>query len=127
MTTDRVYQKAISPHRALQLLYTLGQRGQLDRSLVERFIQCVGVYPVGSCVALSTGEVGIVTQIHRDRPLHTKLMIVRDTAGGEMRSPLAVDLPAQESGARRTITAVLDPYQMGINPSQYLDSEQAAV
>lgn len=120
LTTDRVYQKATSPHRALQLLFSLGQRGQLDRSLVERFIQCVGVYPVGSCVVLNTKEIGLVAQIHRDQPLHPKLLIVRDAAGRPM-PPLAVDLTAQDSTTVRTIAAVLDPSQSGIDPNAYLD------
>ena len=34
-------------------------RGTLfDELLVEKFIQCTGIYPVGSTVELDTGEVG---------------------------------------------------------------------
>jgi putative nucleotidyltransferase with HDIG domain len=56
MTSDRCYHKGQPAHQALQFLYRLSLEGHLDPTLVQRFIQIVGVYPVGSVVELNTGE-----------------------------------------------------------------------
>ena len=125
VTTDRVYQKALSPHGALQLLYNLAQQGKLDQPLVERFIRCVGVYPVGSCVELDAKEIALVTQIHRDHPLSPKVLIIRGAGGRPLAHPRSLDLAAQGGQPPTRITAVLDPHELGINPNLYLDAEPA--
>ncbi|MGH7180347.1 MAG: HD-GYP domain-containing protein, partial [Nitrospiraceae bacterium] len=56
VTSDRCYHKGKTPHDTLQMLYNLGAQGHVDGTLVQQFVQVVGVYPVGSCVLLNTGE-----------------------------------------------------------------------
>src|SRR5262245_3168400 len=49
----------LSPSAALSYLYK--ERGTgFHSDLVEQFIQCVGVFPVGAVVELNSGEVGLV-------------------------------------------------------------------
>lgn len=117
MTSDRVYHKAMTPHQALQFLYDLGQKGHLAPYLVERFIRCVSVYPVGSCVQLNTGEIAVVCQVHEGMPLQPKLIVVRDAEGKTKPSPEAVDL-AQGDG--RSIAQSKDPAVLGIQVADYL-------
>lgn len=121
ITSDRVYHKAVPPFQALQFLYRLGQQGHLDPPLVERFIKCVGVYPVGSCVILNTGEIGIVTQIHQEQTLSPKLLIVRDAGARPVPTPLAVDLMNQAMDPPRTIVNALDPLEIGITVTDYIE------
>lgn len=59
ITSDRCYKRGKSSLEALKILY--GGRGtQFDANLVIEFINCIGLYPVGSIVALKNGCVGIV-------------------------------------------------------------------
>lgn len=120
VTSDRVYHKAMTPHAALQMLYSLGQQGHLDPPLVERFIHCIGIYPVGSCVLLDTGETGIVSQIYQERPLTPKLLLVRDANANPIVHPLSIDLLDGAEAKKRTIAQVLDPGALGINTAEYL-------
>ena len=47
LTSSRPYAEQASPSNALSLLHKL--RGKLfHEALVEQFIQCIGIYPVGS-------------------------------------------------------------------------------
>ena len=46
--------------------------------IVEEFIQCVGLYPVGTMVELNTGEVGIVMSEYRKRRLRPRLLVLLD-------------------------------------------------
>lgn len=127
ITSDRVYHKAMPPFKALQFLYELGQKGHVAPRLVERFIRCVSVYPVGSCVALKSGEIGIVTQVYPERPLQPKLLVVRDRDARPIASPEVLNLSEYESGDDRSIGLVLDPAEIGLNPSDYLDRPEAAL
>lgn len=83
--------KHMSPSNALNLIYK--GRGKLFQpALVEQFIQCVGVYPVGSAVELNTGEIGVVIAQNPLRRLQPRVMVVKDAKGNEMRPYKMLDL-----------------------------------
>ncbi|MHB1942640.1 MAG: HD-GYP domain-containing protein [Acidiferrobacteraceae bacterium] len=111
LTSDVAGRPAISPHAALLHLYA--QRDMLfERTLVERFTQCVGIYPIGSLVQLSTGHVGIVAAINRARFLRPKVALVVDDQGHRYTPAKMVDLSDQardEASRRWEIKAVLPP------------------
>lgn len=70
MSSARPYRAAISRHQALQQIYAARNR-LYQAEMVEQFQVCLGVYPTGSLVELSTGEIAIVmaqNQIRRLRP-----------------------------------------------------------
>src|SRR5206468_7486835 len=55
LTSVRPYAEPLSPSSALSYLYK--ERGTgFHADLVEQFIQCVGVFPVGSVVELNSGR-----------------------------------------------------------------------
>ncbi|MEO6925312.1 MAG: HD-GYP domain-containing protein [Rhodanobacter sp.] len=70
MSSVRPYRAAISRHHALQQIYVARNR-LYQAEMIEQFQVCLGVYPTGSLVELSTGEVAIVmaqNQVRRLRP-----------------------------------------------------------
>jgi len=76
ITSERVYHMGISPHEALNLMYGWSPSSFM-RDLIESFIQCLGIYPIGSIVELDTGEVGVVMTMnlsHRLRPIITLVL-----------------------------------------------------
>jgi putative nucleotidyltransferase with HDIG domain len=125
MTSDRCYHKGQPAHQALQLLYRLSLEGHLDPTLVQRFIQVVGVYPVGSVVELNTGETGIVKQINHEAPLAPVVLLVKSAGNTLLSQPQEQDLSRQDTTPRRNVKTVLHPHQTGINPANYLDKKAA--
>ncbi len=125
ITSDRCYHKGRAAHEALQFLYRLALEGHLDATLVQRFIHVVGVYPVGSVVELNTGEVAIVKQIHHHVPLTPVVLLVKSAGNSLLSNPREMDLVAQIETPYRKITAILDPTQAGIDPTDYLDKKAA--
>jgi len=123
VTSDRCYHKGKTPHDTLQLLYRLGTQGHVDGTLVQQFVQVVGVYPVGSCVRLNTGETAIVKQHYHHAPLQPLIVLIADEAGHQRSTPVDLDLAAQLGHPKRTIASILDPTALGINPPTYLDKE----
>jgi putative nucleotidyltransferase with HDIG domain len=123
VTSDRCYHKGKTPHDTLQFLYQLGTQGHVDGTLVQQFVQVVGVYPVGSCVSLNTRETGIVKQFNHHAPIRPLVVLITDEAGHQRSTPVDLDLAAQFRLPKRTIALILDPTALGINPCTYLDKE----
>jgi cyclic di-GMP phosphodiesterase len=91
LTTVRPHAEALSPSNALSFLYK--ERGTgFHPDLVEQFIQCVGVFPVGSVVELNSGEIGIVITQNLLRRLKPRVMVVLDAKGNPMRPHKILDL-----------------------------------
>jgi HD-GYP domain-containing protein (c-di-GMP phosphodiesterase class II) len=125
VTSDRCYHKGKTPHDTLQMLYKLGTQGHVDGTLVQQFVQVVGVYPVGSCVVLNTGETAIVKQFNHQAPIRPLVVLITDEVGHHRSTPLDLDLAAELRQQKQTIASILDPVTLGIDPRAYLDTEAA--
>ena len=109
VTSARVYGGAVSSLEAMRMLYEWRYQ-QFDHRLVEKFIQCLGVYPAGSLVEMDSGEVAVVVQVnagHRTRPV-VKLLL--DNHKHPLPEAPLVDLTRPFGDrAPMTIGKVLDP------------------
>jgi HD-GYP domain-containing protein (c-di-GMP phosphodiesterase class II) len=96
VTSDRVYHLGISPHEALNLMY-----GETHRSfppdLLEAFIRCLGIFPVGSLIELSTGEVAVVMTVNRAERLHPVVSLLLDRDKQPYRQHRLLDLHAMHA------------------------------
>lgn len=120
VTTPLSYRKGISSTEALKNMYNW--RNELfDSTLVEKYIQCLGIYPVGSVVELNTGEVGIVISVSLEKRLQPKLMLVRDHDKQPYMPPKIFDLSQYDQEEKRyDILKVLEPDAYGIDLKSYL-------
>lgn len=119
LCTDRLHQKGQSRHDATQYLYR--ERDRLFQAeLVEQFGQTLGVYPTGTLVELSSGEVAVVTQQNAGRRLFPRVTVL--THADKTLHPAfpQVDLWLDESpeSGRRTILRGLRPGAYGIDLAQ---------
>ncbi|MDP2707926.1 MAG: DUF3391 domain-containing protein [Burkholderiales bacterium] len=90
-TSVRPYAEQMSPSAALNMLHKL--RGTLfDEMLVEKFIECIGIYPVGSTVELNTGEIAIVIAQNLARRLKPRVMVILDAGLKPIRPQVILDL-----------------------------------
>ncbi|OOH70076.1 HD-GYP domain-containing protein [Leptospirillum ferriphilum] len=67
MTSDRSYRRGVSPSKALRKILE-ASRESLDPEWSTNFFLSMGIYPVGTVVELSDGEVGVVTKYHSRTP-----------------------------------------------------------
>ena len=121
ITSDRTYHAGMSAHAALKKMYEWRGR-DFHPGLVEQFIQCMGIYPIGSVVELNTGEIGVVVTMNRVRRLKPRVMLVMNANCAPYPAPVTVDLMQQKTSDGRPydIERVLEPGIYGINPVQYL-------
>jgi HD-GYP domain-containing protein (c-di-GMP phosphodiesterase class II) len=105
LTASRSYADALAPSRALGMMHKW--RGQIFHpTLIEEFIRCIGVFPVGSVVALNSGEVGVVIAQNTVKRLQPRIMVVRDAAGNTLRPQKLLDL------ARAPKVSADEPYRI---------------
>jgi HD-GYP domain-containing protein (c-di-GMP phosphodiesterase class II) len=91
LTTRRPYGEPVSPSTALSMLYKW--RGTFfDSALVEQFIRCIGIFPLGSVVEMNSGEVGIVITQNAEKRLQPRVMVIRDAAGNPLKPQKLLDL-----------------------------------
>jgi HD-GYP domain-containing protein (c-di-GMP phosphodiesterase class II) len=91
MTRARPYREPALPQDVLQQLY--GWRGTLfNPELVEKFIQCIGIFPVGSMVELNTREVAIVMAHSQVRRLKPRLMLILDHDQQPYSTPIMLEM-----------------------------------
>gem|GEM_PF-433225 len=108
------------PAQAIKELYQQGRAQQLDLSLVERMVRCLGIYPVGSLIELNTGERGIVIAINPGNALQPVVHILWDQAHQRYATPVTIDLAAPDADAPlRTIRDALDPTAEGYDLATY--------
>ena len=78
MTSDKPYRKSIFPIQAFKKLLNNSPE-HYDESLVNEFIKCLGVYPVGTLVRLTSGKLGIISQLNTGKPLTPCIRVFYNT------------------------------------------------
>ena len=121
LTIGRPGRAGVATHVALEIMH--GWAGQFFHpTLLEQFIQCIGIYPVGSLVELNTGEVAIVVAHSRVRRLRPRVMVILDRHKKPCGTPKPLDLgqhPIGEGGASIEIKRGLEHGMYGVNPEDY--------
>ena len=91
MTTIRPYAPTRSSFETLQEL--IDQKDtKFPGILIEQFVQAIGLFPTGSIVLLSTGEVGIVVAQNPARRLKPRILIVLDENKQRHAQTVTIDL-----------------------------------
>ncbi len=121
ITSERAYSPAVSAYDAVRMIYEWRDKDfQVD--MVEQFIQCIGLYPTGTLVELSTGEVGLVLSQNRVRRLKPTIMLVLDSRKKAYEFNPTLDLindPEDDDGTIIEIKQPLAPGTYGINASEF--------
>jgi HD-GYP domain-containing protein (c-di-GMP phosphodiesterase class II) len=121
ITSERAYCSAVSAYDAVQLIYEWRDK-DFQTDMVEQFIQCIGIYPTGTLVELSTGEVGIVLAQNRIRRLRPKVMLVLDKdkiAYGFNPTLDLIEDPVDDDGNLIEIRQPLQPGTYGIDAGDF--------
>ena len=118
MTTPRAYRAALSRHRALRQIYAA--RDSLFQSeIVEQFQVCLGVYPTGSLVELSTGEIAVVAAQNQVRRLRPRVVVLSTPDRQPLTDFRRVDLMQPGIGqAEADIVRSLTAAECGIDPTE---------
>lgn len=125
ITSDRCYHDGIAPALALENLFKWSA-GNYDVSLLEKFIKCLGIYPIGSVIRLNTNAVGVVVATDADHRIKPIVLLTIDANGKAYLPRRLVNLSSaawEESGQPMSIVEVLEPGSLGIELKEILQEE----
>jgi hypothetical protein len=110
---------------ALKSIYAMRET-LFDGELVESFIKCLGVYPVGSVVELSNHAIGVVIAVKPDKHLLPTVMVLRDGHGEITHPPQIINLDKfhnQEGPFGLFIKRAVNPGAVDADLSKHLVKE----
>ena len=101
-----------------------------DSLLVEKFIQCIGIYPIGSMVELRSGHIGMVIASQPNARLFPKVLLILDTEGALLEPPKTMNLALFRDklgeGNGYEVKGLIDPQAYGIDARGIVLRELAA-
>lgn len=121
LTSTTPYRPYISSTDAIKSMYDW--RGTLfDANLVEKFIQCLGIYPVGSTLELNSGEIGIVISASPENRLYPKMLLVKEERNKFYDPPRIINLIQfrDRDDKRYDIKGMVRPEQVGVDLKRYI-------
>ncbi|MEX0337363.1 HD-GYP domain-containing protein [Vibrio tubiashii] len=116
LTADRCYKQGMSPAEAFKILLSLTPN-HLDKELVYKFINCIGVFPVGALVELSDGRVGIVWTSNSHEPLKPEIKCFYSRKYRRFVDVSFVDMKT----TKLTIKKAIAPSQLEVDPKPFFD------
>jgi len=117
ITADRVYHQGMTPSTALKrMLEWSGPH--LDATYVQAFIKAMGIYPVGSLVALESGMAAIVMEENEDS-LKPSVKVIYNLKTSMFSKVTRLNLSRSDVNDR--IVKPIDPEDHGIRVRDFLE------
>ncbi|MFH0732141.1 MAG: HD domain-containing phosphohydrolase [Candidatus Omnitrophota bacterium] len=91
ITHPRSYKPAKLPHEAIKELVEK-ESTNFQSTIIKSLIENIGIYPIGSWVRITNGEIGIVVHINKNYPLRPRVNIVFDVRGNRLPETKQMDL-----------------------------------
>ncbi|MDC7702764.1 HD-GYP domain-containing protein [Vogesella indigofera] len=120
ITADRCYHKGMAPTDALRKIFEWSKY-HFDPKLVQAFMRCVGIYPVGTLVLLESGKLGVVIEQHASNLLTPKIKVMYSSKSNTYLQPEIIDLsrPLGFGGGDKIVRHEA-PEKWGINPLRFM-------
>jgi len=121
MRSQRSYQQAFPSERVVEVLKR-NDGTQFDQNLVRRFVQLLGIYPLGTAVRLDNGEIAVVLRVNAADPHRPRVRVVSSEQGERLARPYDIDLWNVQPGTGRplSVSAPVDAERYDIDPLAYL-------
>lgn len=114
ITADRCYKAGMSSKKALQILMQDAPE-KYDEELVKQFVQCIGIFPVGSLVKLNNEKIAMVLKQH---PVHATKPLVKifySIRGNHYLQPKELDLAAASNGVKIVDAVIASDFKLDFN------------
>lgn len=119
LTGDRIYRQAMAPHEALKVIFSLRDK-HFPQSWVERFVQCLGIYPPGTLVKINSGETCVVIETNHSCLIRPRLKMARDARGRTALLERVIDLNLPENESRQ-IVSIVDHKEYQVDLAKYFN------
>lgn len=100
ITSDRIHRQRVADFEAMKIIVS-GSGVNFDQTVVRKFIETFGFYPVGTIIAFKSGEVGVVIRPDQRSIYRPFIKIIYDSDQKKVESP-------EELGLFETPEMVID-------------------
>jgi hypothetical protein len=102
----------------------MGEQGNpaFNQVLLTRFVNLIGLFPVGNLVRLGGDEVAVVAAEHPSDPFRPQATILTDRTGALVEEPLPANTWERDARGEypHAVVEAVDPDTVGIDPLAYL-------
>jgi putative nucleotidyltransferase with HDIG domain len=117
LRSNRPYRQGLATDRIKAIM---GEQGNpaFNQKLLKRFVNIMGLFPVGNLVLLNTEEIGVVTAEHPSDPFRPQVKIVFSEKGERLEEPFLANTWERDSRGEypRAVVEAIDPESMNIDP-----------
>src|SRR5499427_1571978 len=121
LRSNRPYREGMATVRIRNLM---GEQGNpaFNQALLKRFVNLMGLFPVGNLVRLNRGEIAVVTAEHPTDPFRPQVKIIVDHDGATLDEPLLANTWERDGRGEHAYAVVegIDPDATDIDPLKYL-------
>jgi putative nucleotidyltransferase with HDIG domain len=117
LRSNRPYRQALATDRIRAIM---GEQGNpaFNQKLLKRFVNIMGLFPIGNLVRLNTEEVGVVAAEHPTDPFRPQVKIVFNEKGERLEDPFLANTWERDSRGDfpRAIVEAIDPDSIELDP-----------
>ncbi len=117
LRSNRPYREGLATTRIKSIM---GEQGnpQFNQPLLRRFVNLMGLFPIGTIVRLNTEEVGVVTAEHPEDPFRPQVKILYNGQGEQIEAPYLANTWERDSrgGFPRAVVESVDPDAVELDP-----------
>jgi len=114
----------LSPSNAVSVLYKTRNQ-DFQEQLVVEFIRAIGLYPTGTTVILSTGEVGVVVEQNFEQRLRPKILVLTNPQKERLDKAILIDLAEEYARSKKNKQPKVE-IKKDIEPGAYgIDAQEA--
>src|SRR3954463_3287204 len=121
LRSNRPYREGMATVRIRSIM---GEQGNpaFNQVLLKRFVNLMGLFPVGTLVRLTHGEIAVVTAEHPNDPFRPQVKIIVDRSEATLEEPLLANTWERDDRGEHPYAVVeaVDPESTDIDPLAYL-------
>jgi putative nucleotidyltransferase with HDIG domain len=117
LRSNRPYREGLASDRIRAIMSEQGNPA-FNQKLLKRFVNIMGLFPVGNLVRLNTEEVGVITAEHPSDPFRPQVKIVFNERGERIEEPFLANTWERDVRGEypRAVVEAIDPETLGIDP-----------
>jgi len=117
LRSNRPYREGLATNRIRSIM---GEQGNpaFNQKLLKRFVNIMGLFPIGNFVRLNTDEVGVISAEHPTDPFRPQVKIVFDTRGDRLEEPFLANTWERDVRGEypRAVVEAVDPDSIDLDP-----------
>jgi len=117
LRSNRPYREGLATARIRSIM---GEQGNpaFNQTLLRRFVNLMGLFPIGTIVRLSSEEMGVVTAEHPEDPFRPQVKILFNDKGERLEAELLVNTWERDSRGMfpKAVVESVDPDSIELDP-----------